>query len=886
MTRTFPGKLDGPVSHHGGTSRVIESLQGEIDRLGDEVDDKDTEIADLKRKLAVVSRQNQVFGEQLSNARHEREVAEALLSRKERKLLDLEAQLTEACSAADAWMCEQESLRRKLASVQEEGKRGTEETERLKIAYDTVVASHKQYKLHASEEIEQLRRQLVSFAQETRAKLQHDLQAISDTDQEITANCRLMDDVSKQKDRTYLQKQAIVEEELTELTEAVKVQGHKITSMVTECEDTLLNLQRARANVLNRKETPPSEQSLNFSLVVNLDVHETTFGGQTRNGLDLVGQSVQIASTDGCLDVSDWENESGWDTLKLGVMRKRVLGLGNTDWQVGEALGSVLFDLFLGLRQELDRAGTVHHLRDTLDLLLDGRTLGRVEVLGTLSTLLPVVGNNGVSRTGSESSFLDNLVLLGRVGRHSVDGHNNVHAVLLGVLDVFLQVGASGSEHLHVLGGILQWQWSTGLDLSSTTVHLQSSDSGHDDDHVGRQSRRSALNVEESLSTHGEVETSFGDDVSGLLLLFLSAQTWLSTCELQSHLIGQHRRGTDRNVGKWTSVHKHRSSLQSLHDVRLDGILHDGSQGTGASKVLTGDWLTGLRGSNNHLSESLSHVLQRRRKSQNSHHLRSNGDIESSLSGKTFFGRSLVDGDSSERSVVEVQNSLPGDGLWINVESDELGHLFLGPLLRIDGVETKFLDSWKQSNRNVSRAVFLLWTKSLPQSLIALGGLVEHSCVESSSQQIVGHSNGVDVTGDVHVELVHRDDLGKSSSSSTTLNTESWAHRRLSNVGKGLLSQSSTNGLSKTHSGGGLTLTKWGWSDTGDQDVLTVFTVLQSVDHIELDLTLVSSIWFDFGFGDSVLGSNLANVLRSLISRDLVVRRDWLDKIQLKTFEV
>lgn len=59
--------------------------------------------------------------------------------------------------------------------------------------------------------------------------------------------------------------------------------------------------------------------------------------------------------------------------------------------------------------------------------------------------------------------------------------------------------------------------------------------------------------------------------------------------------------------------------------------------------------------------------------------------------------------------------------------------------------------------------------------LVALVQMV----VDHGGKQVVGRSNGMEVTSQVQIELLHRQHLGVSSASGTALDSESWAHRRL-----------------------------------------------------------------------------------------------------------
>ena len=54
------------------------------------------------------------------------------------------------------------------------------------------------------------------------------------------------------------------------------------------------------------------------------------------------------------------------------------------------------------------------------------------------------------------------------------------------------------------------------------------------------------------------------------------------------------------------------------------------------------------------------------------------------------------------------------------------------------------------------------------QSLVGLGGLVEDPSVDGRGHQVVGGRDGVDVSGQVKVELLHRDHLRVASPCRTT----------------------------------------------------------------------------------------------------------------------
>ena len=51
--------------------------------------------------------------------------------------------------------------------------------------------------------------------------------------------------------------------------------------------------------------------------------------------------------------------------------------------------------------------------------------------------------------------------------------------------------------------------------------------------------------------------------------------------------------------------------------------------------------------------------------------------------------------------------------------------------------------------------------------------------IQRRRAQVVGSGDGMDVTGQVQVEILHRDDLRVPAAGGTTFNAESWSLRRL-----------------------------------------------------------------------------------------------------------
>ena len=99
--------------------------------------------------------------------------------------------------------------------------------------------------------------------------------------------------------------------------------------------------------------------------------------------------------------------------------------------------------------------------------------------------------------------------------------------------------------------------------------------------------------------------------------------------------------------------------------------------------------------------------------------------------------------------------------------------------------------------------------------LIALLNMV----VEHGGQQVVGGTDGMEVTGKVQVNILHGDDLSPAAAGSTALNAKDGAERRLAQ-GHGTLDAATTQAIGQTDGRGGLALARRRWVDSGYEDEL------------------------------------------------------------------
>ena len=91
--------------------------------------------------------------------------------------------------------------------------------------------------------------------------------------------------------------------------------------------------------------------------------------------------------------------------------------------------------------------------------------------------------------------------------------------------------------------------------------------------------------------------------------------------------------------------------------------------------------------------------------------------------------------------------------------------------------------------RERARAVLVLGAQAVEQRVVLLRVLVKHARVERGRDQIVRGRDGVNVAGEVQVELLHRDDLRPAAAGRAALDAERGAHRRLPHAREDLVAE-------------------------------------------------------------------------------------------------
>ncbi len=189
------------------------------------------------------------------------------------------------------------------------------------------------------------------------------------------------------------------------------------------------------------------------------------------------------------------------------------------------------------------------------------------------------------------------------------------------------------------------------------------------------------------------------------------------------------------DVCERAAVDKRWGSGHGLHQVGLQRVLEQHRHGALGPEVPHGDRVFVVGVPDGHPGQAGLQVLQSGGQAEDRHHLRGDGDVEAGLARHAFGRSAQPNDDVAQRAVVHVDDALEGDAPRVYAQS------------------------------------------------VALVQVVVHQ----RHEQVVGAGDGMEVTGEVHVDFIHGQHLGVTASGGTALHPEDGAQGWLAqgNHGRG-----------------------------------------------------------------------------------------------------
>ncbi len=136
---------------------------------------------------------------------------------------------------------------------------------------------------------------------------------------------------------------------------------------------------------------------------------------------------------------------------------------------------------------------------------------------------------------------------------------------------------------------------------------------------------------------------------------------------------------------------------------------------------------------------------------------------------------------------------------------------------------------------------------------------VKHARIDGGGQQIIRRDDGVNVAGEMEIELLHRNDLAVAAAGRAALDAERGALAGLANAGEHFLAQVRAQRLAEADGGGGLALAQRRGRDRGHHDVFSVGRILQPVANGEVHFGFGLAVEVQFFGKDTGLGGDLVD---------------------------
>ena len=265
-------------------------------------------------------------------------------------------------------------------------------------------------------------------------------------------------------------------------------------------------------------------------------------------------------------------------------------------------------------------------------------------------------------------------------------------------------------------------------------------------------------------------------------------------------------------------MHKGRVVFQRLHQIWLHRLAEQNRHRPIRLDITAIDRTAITAIGNDNVTKTFLQILNVQCKTQDRHDLRGNRDVKACLTRKSVGNAAKACDDVAQRPVVHIDNTTPCNTALVNL-----------------------------------------------QLIAPIDMIVNHR-----REQIVRRGDGVKITREMQVHLLHRHNLGISTASRTTLHPETGTKRGFTNADHGFLAQSIET-VAKTDRGRCLALTGRGGVDCCYENQLAILAIALRLDELGRDFCLVMTEWQQIFFRNTQLFPNLLDRYHICFARNLDV---------------
>ena len=193
----------------------------------------------------------------------------------------------------------------------------------------------------------------------------------------------------------------------------------------------------------------------------------------------------------------------------------------------------------------------------------------------------------------------------------------------------------------------------------------------------------------------------------------------------------------------------------------------------------------------------------------------------------------------------------------VDVQSGEAAAFFRRQFVGISFRNSQLAQTAQHYGRKLAASIFRRRAKALEHLVVVGAALMKHARINGGCQKIIGRDDGVNISSEMEIELLHRNDLAIAATGSAAFNAEGRALAGLADACKYFLAQVRAQRLAEANGGGGFTFTEGRWGDGGDHDVFSVWRIFQPVANGEMYFGFALAVQIQFLGKNTGLGRDL-----------------------------
>ena len=541
-----------------------------------------------------------------------------------------------------------------------------------------------------------------------------------------------------------------------------------------------------------------SEQAADVAVFINIDVVGSGRFRQPRHFHDGAGDGDDKSRTGGNLHFADVQREALRAAERFRVVRERVLGFRHADGQVAVAQ---FFQILQGLARfvaERNVRRAVEFLRDGADFFHE-RQVVRIKRGAAACTLFAGVDDCAGERFAAFTAMRPHFA---QGDFHAAFGTGFFDERQFGIAVALEAVDGDDdrqAEYVFQVGNVAQQVGQAlfqGLDVFFAQVFF----------------RHAAVVFQgaDGGDDHGRIGFQAGQaafDVAEFFRAQIRAEARFGNGiigQMQGEAGGGNGIAAVGDVGEWAAVDEGGRAAYGLHQIRLDGVFQKCGHRAVGVQVFSVNGATVFGVGNQDVAQTVFQVGQVFGQTEYGHDFGCHGDVEA-VGTQHAVGRLAVAADDvAQLAVVHVHRAPPQHAFGVDVQR------------------------------------------------VALIDVV----VEHGGKQIVGRADGVEVAGEVQVDVFHRQNLRITAARRAALDAEHGAQRRFAHGDHGLFADV-VQCVGQADGYRGLAFARRGRIDGGYQNQ-TAFPVGQGKGFGGIDFRFVVAVWLKLVLADAQLGGNFA----------------------------